>query len=587
MERSDPMKRAIRILVPILLAIALIACLIWYLFVYDPNLTRDFLLSQARRFERQGSLQAAQWCYDQAYAHANQDEDVAIELAQQYKKAGNYTKAEYTLSNAIADGGSVKLYVELCKTYVEQDKLLDAVNMLGSITDPEIKSQLETLRPAAPQVDPAPGFYTQYIDVTLTAGDDATLYYTTDGQYPSTGGSVYSEPLTLPAGETNIYALSVGENGLVSPLSIFGYTINGVIEPVTFQDKTVEAAVREVLGVDDVQVLYTNDLWDITELTVPKDAASLADLAGMTGLTKLTLTGATAENLQYLAGLTALEELNILDSQPSEDNLKLIGALPRLTKLTLENCSLSTIEPLTGSANLTELNLNSNNIRNISAISSMTRLETLKMSGNALTDLSALSNLTYLKELDVSYNSVTALSPLSGLTNLTSLNAENNKVSTLGSLGSLNKLTSLKLGYNALTDVSALSGCTALTELDISNNQLTDISALASLTKVMTLSFSYNSVTALPAFPSDSELVTIDGSYNQLEKLDALEGLKMLNKVLMDYNAEISSVNGLSSCPALYLVSVYGTKVVNADTLRSMSVIVNYDPTQQVDDSNG
>lgn len=303
------------------------------------------------------------------------------------------------------------------------------------------------MRLAAPQVDPAPGFYTQYIDVTLTAGDDATLYYTTDGQYPSTGGSVYSEPLTLPAGETNIYALSVGKNGLVSPLSIFGYTINGVIEPVTFQDKTVETAVREVLGVDDVQVLYTNDLWDITELTVPKDAASLADLAGMTGLTKLTLTGATAENLQYLAGLTALEELNILDSQPSEDNLKLIGALPRLTKLTLENCSLSTIEPLTGSANLTELNLNSNNIRNISAISSMTRLETLKMSGNALTDLSALSNLTYLKELDVSYNSVTALSPLSGLTNLTSLNAENNKVSTLGSLGSLNKLTSLKLGY--------------------------------------------------------------------------------------------------------------------------------------------
>ena len=74
------------------------------------------------------------------------------------------------------------------------------------------------------------------------------------------------------------------------------------------------------------------------------------------------------------------------------------------------------------------------------------------------------------------------------------------------------------------------------------------------------------SVTALPAFSSDSELVTIDGSYNQLEKLDALEGLKMLNKVLMDYNAEISSVNGLSSCPALYLVSVYGTKVVNADT---------------------
>lgn len=555
--------------------------------MYDPNLTRDFLLSQARRFERQGSLQAAQWCYDQAYAHANQDEDVAIELAQQYKKAGNYTKAEYTLSNAIADGGSVKLYVELCKTYVEQDKLLDAVNMLGSITDPEIKSQLETLRPAAPQVDPAPGFYTQYIDVTLTAGDDATLYYTTDGQYPSIDGSVYSEPLTLPAGETNIYALSVGENGLVSPLSIFGYTINGVIEPVTFQDKTVEAAVREVLGVDDVQVLYTNDLWDITELTVPKDAASLADLAGMTGLTKLTLTGATAENLQNLAGLTALEELNILEQPAQRGQPEAHRRTAPAHQADAGNCSLSTIEPLTGMRQSDGTEPEQQQYPQYFRHFLHDPAGDPENVRQRLTDLSALSNLTYLKELDVSYNSVTALSPLSGLTNLTSLNAENNKVSTLGSLGSLNKLTSLKLGYNALTDVSALAGCTALTELDISNNQLTDISALASLTKVMTLNFSYNSVTALPAFSSDSELVTIDGSYNQLEKLDALEGLKMLNKVLMDYNAEISSVNGLSSCPALYLVSVYGTKVVNADTLRSMSVIVNYDPTQQGDEGNG
>ena len=58
------MKRAIRILVPILLAIALIACLIWYLFVYDPNLTRDFLLSQARRFERQGAQAEDGFCVE-------------------------------------------------------------------------------------------------------------------------------------------------------------------------------------------------------------------------------------------------------------------------------------------------------------------------------------------------------------------------------------------------------------------------------------------------------------------------------------------------------------------------------------------
>ena len=35
----------------------------------------------------------------------NGDAAGAIELAEQYKSSGNFTKAEFTLSNAIADGG--------------------------------------------------------------------------------------------------------------------------------------------------------------------------------------------------------------------------------------------------------------------------------------------------------------------------------------------------------------------------------------------------------------------------------------------------------------------------------------------------
>ena len=42
------MKKFIRVLVPLLLAVLIIASIGWYLFTYDRGFTRDFLLTQAR-----------------------------------------------------------------------------------------------------------------------------------------------------------------------------------------------------------------------------------------------------------------------------------------------------------------------------------------------------------------------------------------------------------------------------------------------------------------------------------------------------------------------------------------------------------
>ena len=116
------MNKAFKIILPILLALIIMGSIAWYLLVYDTGFTQDMLLNQARRFEENGNHAAAVWVYNLAYSHSGEDGNVAIELANQYKSIGNYTKAEYTLSKAIADSGSTELYVELCKTYVEQDK---------------------------------------------------------------------------------------------------------------------------------------------------------------------------------------------------------------------------------------------------------------------------------------------------------------------------------------------------------------------------------------------------------------------------------------------------------------------------------
>lgn len=574
------MKKAMKIILPILLAIAVIGCMIWYLFVYDRTFTRDVLLYEARYFESNGKHNLAAWFYDLAYSQANQDEDVAIELAQQYKNSGNYTKAEYTLSNAIADGGSAKLYIALCKTYVEQDKLMDAVDMLNNIADPAIKSELESLRPAAPTLDPAPGFYTDYISISFSS-NSGTLYVTTDGQYPSTANAPFEGTITLPSGETIIYAVAVADNGLVSPLTISGYTVGGVIEEVAFSDAAIEAAVRSLLEADEDQVLYTDELWEITSFVMPEDAQSYADLSLLPYLHSLTIQNGIAEELQCITDLSALEELTLTNCRPSDADLTTIANLPSLQSLTLDDCGLSSIENLATAQNLTYLNINNNNIRNIAALSNMLKLQELHIKNNALSDLNALSGLNSLSILDISYNALSSIAPICSIKNLTWLDIGNNNIDSLGALDNLTGLTYLAAAYNNLSDVTQIASCTALTELDISNNNITDITSLSSLTSLITFDFSNNQVTELPSFGTECPLVTIDGSNNQLSSLAPLSGMESLNKVLMDYNTEISSVDDLANCPNLYQVNVFGTQVTDASSLTAQSIIVNYDPTSQ------
>ena len=213
------MKRFLKALVPFVLILGILASIFWYLLVYDREFTRDMLIAQARHLDAAGKADFAAKLYDLAYDYTGKDEDVAIELANQYRNDGNYTKAEYTLTNAIADGGSVELYTALSKTYVEQDKLQDAVAMLDSIPDPRIRAEMDQLRPAAPQAVPEPGYYNKYIQVEFISSS-GKLYYTTNREYPSTANAPFTEPMSLPGGETVIYAVSVDSNGLVSPLTI-------------------------------------------------------------------------------------------------------------------------------------------------------------------------------------------------------------------------------------------------------------------------------------------------------------------------------------------------------------------------------
>lgn len=570
------MKKALKIIVPIVLGLAIIVSAVWYFIQYDRGFTQDILIACARKAEDNGNRSLSAFFYNWAYRQSDEDEAVAIELAEQYKLAGNYTKAEYTLSNAISDGGSAQLYIALCKTYVEQAKLLDAVNMLNNISDPEIKAQLDDMRPKMPTGYPEQGSYNEYIEIPFVT-EDGTICYSTSASFPS-AKNPYTKPIQLAAGQNTIQAVVVGDNGLVSPLLTLSYIVIDVVEEVKLEDPAIDTAVREALQLEADHVIYTNELWQLTELEIPADAKSLNDLAHLRFLEKLTISEVDFESYEPLSNLKVLSELVILNTDLTTEHLSVIGKLSELKHLTIAGCGISAIENLSGCNKLVHLDLNNNAVRDLAPLKDLRELEYLNLSHNAISDLSMLKDLTTLSWLDISYNSVTSVSPLAGCTKLARIYAQNNALSSLSGLEQLTALTHLYATHNQLTDVSAIAANAELTELDLSYNAIIDITAFSTLAKLQQFYFAHNQVTALPAFPKDSKLVFIDGTDNQLASLEQLQGLPQLNKVYMDNNAQITSVDCLSSCSKLTEVRVLATGVTNVSKLKDMGVVVAYTP---------
>ncbi|MBE6947019.1 MAG: leucine-rich repeat domain-containing protein [Ruminococcaceae bacterium] len=570
------MKRVLKRLIPILLCLVVIFSIIWYLFWYDRGFTQELLLGTARFFEQHGNHSVASWLYKQAYNQTGNDDSIVIELANRFKEAGNYTQAEIALTNAIAEGGSVDLYLALSKTYVEQDKLLDAANMLENITNPEIKAQLDEMRPAAPVASPAPGFYSQYMNVQVNAAPTDRLFITTTGDFPSLKDEG-NRDITLVGGENAIYAIAVGENGLVSVPSYFGYTVGGVIEEVSISDSVLDAYIRNELDIGADTQLFTSDLWKITSLTVPEGVEDFTDIGRLIYLETLVIDSRSIDHLEMLSTLAQLKELTVRNSPLSATDLAVIAKLPMLEKLTLSGCSLSNITPLSEASKLTYLDLSRNAIADVSPLSFMENLTTLDLNNNALSNLNALSALENLEVLDVSFNSLTSIAPLSVCPSLKGLIANNNQISEIPVFQNPSVLSILTISNNNLTNVEPLSQYTSLTGLNIAYNQIKDITPLASLKQLVSVDFSHNQVTALPTWDKSSMLVVLDGSYNKISSVKPLRGLMFLNKVVLDYN-KITNVDALADCPLMAEVSIYGNSVKDVSKLTDLSIIVYHIP---------
>ncbi len=554
------MKHVLKILIPLVLVVVLIAGAAWYFLSFRPDLTCDFYVNRAEAAISQGRYSRAVKYYSRAWELYPEDASLAISLANAYKLDDNYTKAEYTLVSAITEmPDCLDLYLALSKTYVEQDKLLDADQMLSRTSNESIQAQLDEMRPDAPVIQPESGYYSEYIDVSLSYSGDAA-YLSTDGAYPSLDGDLYTGPVTLDAGESTVVAIVVSEYGLVSKATTAGYTIGGVIEEYTFTDPAVETAVRTILGKEDGEAVMTNEMWSLTTLELTSDVRDLSDLSICRGLTSLTVHDVYGIDFSVLSELTALETLDLSNCTVSSGGLKAIGTLENLKTLKLSNCAIT----------------------DVSALGSLTSLEVLDLSGNVIGDISSLSGLTALTEVNLRGNTIGSIAALASASGLVKLDITNNQVTSLTPLSSKTALTELLASQNSISDLTPLSSCTALQTLEISENAVTDLTPLASLTALVNLEANKNQISVLPDFSAATALSQVSLSNNALTDISGFSGLPYLNYLDIDYN-QVSDLSPLLDCLNLVQVNAFENPITDVSQLQEHGVIVNYDPTYTAD----
>ncbi|MGM9554225.1 MAG: leucine-rich repeat domain-containing protein [Faecousia sp.] len=570
------MKKALIILLVLLLLGGLVFGLLHFFW------TAENFASLGDNAMADGKYDRAVKRYETAAELDPQTPEYVLKLADACIADGSYTKAERSLVSAIRTAPSVELYCKLSSVYVAQDKLLDSQKMLDSITDPAIRAEIDAMRPAAPAFSYESGEYDEYIELSLS-GNGGQIYYSTTEQYPSVETEAYTSPITLPAGKTHISAILVGENNLVSSLVEADYLIVGVVEEVSFTSPELESYVRNTLYIARTEPVMTDDLWTITELTVPDTMTDLSDLRYFKNLTTLNIHIGVMTDYSFLTELSSLETLDLSGCLLSSEAVGYIGGLSSLTSLNLSGCGISNIQPLSALSELTVLDLSQNSISDISPLAELKKLTVLDLHSNAVSSLSALKGAVDLTELDISENSVSDLAPLSGCTKLETLRAGDNRITSVSALSSMPKLVTFTASKNGITDISPLSGCAKLSRLELAENSLTSVEVLSALVNVTYLDISRNEITALPTIEAAAHLQQFYASYNQLEDISMLKGLPELTYVDVDYNENIEDIECLASCPLLVQINAFGTKVKEVATLTQIGVIVNYNPVEDED----
>lgn len=192
----------------------------------------DKLLSE-EKFEQ------AALAFQKAIEVQSNSVDAIMGAEKAYVALGKFDEAENMLKKIIEiDDKNELAYIELLDVYLQSGKIDEANQFVNTYEANNIPS-LMNVRPKAPESKQTSDTYDKPVQVELIADANDTIYFTTDGNDPSTKSEKYTNPIQLNNNGTyQVKAVSVNPKGILSKVSVYNYTIHLPVEPKQEQEDT-------------------------------------------------------------------------------------------------------------------------------------------------------------------------------------------------------------------------------------------------------------------------------------------------------------------------------------------------------------
>lgn len=218
------LRRIKRVISRALFGIALI-CLVSFLlyrqFSYNGIVRRGYGAMRSNDPERAQSL------FDEAMERAPSRGAAYEGLAQLYDERGESDAAERMFLGAIAkENDDIEIYESAVRYFEKKEQKDKIAKLLDQCSDQKVRKKLSDYICDPPVFSLEEGSYDEVKQVTISAGKDDTVYYTTDGSQPTDGSTPYSEPVLLGIGKTVVSAVAYNEQHIPSVPVVMTYDIS-------------------------------------------------------------------------------------------------------------------------------------------------------------------------------------------------------------------------------------------------------------------------------------------------------------------------------------------------------------------------
>ncbi len=233
-EKEEALRRRIRqrrnhiILIAVLAVVALIAVIMLNRVLQQrrQNASFSYQYEQAEAAFGEGDLTLAEQHVRRAVELQPEDRNALRLAADIFLASGKDGEAEDILLRLIAeDPSDTRAYVTLIEHYLAGGRTEDVQTILTGCSNPDVLDRYAHMLPAAPVFSLEEGVYNTDQELTISAEEEGTIHYTTDGSNPSEEAAAYSGPIPLTEGITTIRAMLITTDGFPSPIVSASYQI--------------------------------------------------------------------------------------------------------------------------------------------------------------------------------------------------------------------------------------------------------------------------------------------------------------------------------------------------------------------------